>query len=445
MSMRIKMKNNTTRRKFLKGTATTGVALTLGATLMNLNTSQAGAQTQRDLSKLVIDPKGLCDLPAGFSYKVISKHGETMTDGHIVPDKHDGMGCFQAPNGDLVLVRNHEIGLYLFSNPKSPEPELAYDKDSSGGCTTIWLDKDMNVKKHYLSLTGTIVNCSGGKTPWNTWISCEEVDEGFGSGWVMGKRHGYAFEVDPFKPLQKSEPLKAMGRFRREAIAVDPQSGIVYQTEDNMKGCFYRFIPDQKNKLAQGGKLQALKFVDESIKHTSKNPMNIAKKYACVWVDIDEVDPEENTVSLQARAKGAAVFVRSEGIVAHTDGIYFACTAGGAAHIGQFFKYIPNQDNQTGTIELLYEAKDNSVMEKPDNIAINQWGDLIICEDNGQDKNCLIGLTPEGKHYYIAANYQSEWAGACFSPDGNTLFANIHKEPGMTVAIQGPWTKLRNQ
>ena len=155
------MKNNPARRNFIKITASTGIAIGLGATLLKLNESQADTSI-RDFSTLKLDPMKLCDLPEGFSYKIISKHGETMSDGHTVPDKHDGMGCFQAPNGDLVLVRNHEIGLYLFSNDKSPEPEFAYDKDSSGGCTTVLLDKDMNVKKHYLSLTGTIVNCSGG-------------------------------------------------------------------------------------------------------------------------------------------------------------------------------------------------------------------------------------------------------------------------------------------
>jgi len=438
------MKKTTNRRNFITKTVSSGVALTLGGTLLSLNTAQASENNKRDLSNLIIDPNGLCDLPKEFTYKVISKHGETMSDGHIVPDKHDGMDCFVATNGDIVLVRNHEIGLNLFNNDMSPEPEFAYDKDSSGGCTTVWLDKDLNVKKHYLSLTGTIRNCSGGKTPWNTWISCEEVSEGFGAGWVMGQRHGYAFEVDPFKPLQKSEPLKAMGRFRREAVAIDSKSGIVYQTEDDMKGCFYRFIPNVNDKLAQGGKLQALKFVDENIKHTSKNPLEIGKKYACDWVTIDEPDPEKNTVRIQAKDKGAAIFVRGEGMVAHSDGIYFACTSGGAAQIGQFFKYTPNKDNLSGTIELVYEAKDNSIMDSPDNITLNRWGDLIICEDNSQKKNCLIGLTPEGKHYYIAANYQSEWAGACFSSDGNTLFVNIHKEPGMTLAIQGPWQKLRN-
>jgi len=83
------------------------------------------------------------------------------------------------------------------------------------------------------------------------------------------------------------------------------------------------------------------------------------------------------------------------------------------------------------------------VLEKPDNITLNRWGDLIICEDNGLDIQCLAGLTAEGKLYYIASNKQSEWAGACFSHDGKILFANIHKKPGMTIAIQGDWQKLR--
>ena len=105
---------------------------------------------------------------------------------------------------------------------------------------------------------------------------------------------------------------------------------------------------------------------------------------------------------------------------------------------------MPNQDDKVGSIELVFEATADGVLEKPDNITINQWSDLIVCEDNSLDTQCLIGLTPQGKVYYIASNTQSEWSGACFSPDGKTLFANIHKKPGMTVAIQGPWDTLRN-
>jgi secreted PhoX family phosphatase len=234
-----------------------------------------------------------------------------------------------------------------------------------------------------------------------------------------------------------------MGRFRHEAVAVDAKSGIAYQTQDDNNGCFYRFIPKVKEQFHKGGTLQALKYVDSSIVHTTNQLLKLNKKYECQWVGIDEPDPKANTVHKQAQAKGAAVFVRGEGIVVHTDGIYFACTTGGKEGVGQFFKYIPNNDNQTGTIQLVFEAKKYCVLEKPDNITINQWCDLIICEDNSLDEQCLVGLTPQGKIYHIAVNSQSEWAGACFSPDGQILFANIHKDPGMTIAIQGDWKSLR--
>ncbi len=438
------MDNKINRRKFLGKSIKVGGAMTLSATLLQLSACSSDTKA-RPLPNLVTDPQGICDLPKGFTYQVISAYDEIMSDGHKVPDYHDGMGCFAGPKDEIILVRNHEIAGYLFSDPESPEPDFAYDPKASGGTVTIWLDQDLNVLEHYLSLTGTIVNCCGGKTPWGTWISSEEASPAtFGDTWLMGKRHGYNFEVDPLKPLQKAQPLKAMGRFKHEAVAFDPVSGKVYQTEDQMYGCFYQFIPKHKTDLSKGGVLQALKFKDNNIKHSSQDQLELNKKYPCEWVTIDEPDPEEDNVRKQGQSKGAAVFVRGEGVVAHADGIYFACTSGGADGVGQIFKYTPNQDNNEGVIELLYEAKKGGLIEKPDNITVNAWGDLIICEDNSLDKKCLLGLTAAGHIYHIAANSQAEWAGACFSPDGQTLFANIHKDPGMTIAIRGPWESLRS-
>lgn len=426
------------RRRFLATAATAGVGLSLAGLLQGL--AGCALRAPRLLPNLVKDPRGICDLPMGFTYAVISKYGETMSDGHAVPDYHDGMGCFTGPAGTTILVRNHEISTYFPSDPPSPAPAQAYDPASSGGTTTIWLNDRLGVERHYLSLTGTIRNCGGGKTPWGTWISCEEAAS---EGWLMGKRHGYNFEVDPRQPLRLAAPLTAMGRFNHEAVVIDPRSGIAYQTEDASDGCFYRFLPKVKGRLDQGGTLQALKFVDPAIRHTTDDGLEPDRAYACEWVTIDEPDPEDDTVALQARGKAAAVFVRGEGMAAHADGVYFACTAGGTEGMGQIFRYRPGSGEDGGHIELICTAGVGTVLSKPDSLTVAPWGDLVLCEDTGRDENCIACLTPEGQVYLIAANSQSEWCGACFSPDGRTLFANIHKKSGMTIAIRGPWESLR--
>jgi hypothetical protein len=194
-------------------------------------------------------------------------------------DAADGMACFKGKGDNVILIRNHELGhLPLLENSlwgKYPFGETQsefmkknrkkfYDiKDNKtecfGGTTTIvYNTKSDKVEKQYLSLAGTLVNCSGGPTPWNTWISCEEtVKRAKGK---ITKDHGYNFEVSVNEKvkLSSAEPLKSMGRFRHEAIAVDPKRGFVYQTEDREDGLFYRFTPKVKQNLKRGGKLQAL-------------------------------------------------------------------------------------------------------------------------------------------------------------------------------------------
>lgn len=428
---------STRRRRFLSASLGAGSCLSLGGTLAALSACSKEERSPADL-KLQPDPQGLCDLPAGFSYRVISRHGDLMSDGQTVPDYHDGMGCFAGPAGEIILVRNHEVSTYFPFDPPSPLPALAYDGKACGGTTTVWLSPDLQLIRHYLSLTGTIRNCSGGVTPWGTWISCEEAAS---EGWLMGERHGYNFEVDPRQPLRRALPLKAMGRFNHEAVAIDPRSGIAYQTEDDPEGCFYRFLPSVPGRLDQGGRLQALKFADSMGRHTTKQALEPGRQYRCEWVGVDEPDPEEDTVHQQAQAKGAAVFVRGEGLVAHADGIYFACTAGGAFGLGQVFKFRPGPDG--GVIELVYEARADGLLANPDSLTLSPWGDLIVCEDSKFGQRRLLGLTPAGQLYAIAANTQAEWSGACFSPDGRTLFVNIFKKPGMTLAIRGDWAQLR--
>jgi uncharacterized protein len=422
-------------------------------------TSIAKTPKVRGYGALVKDPQGILDLPAGFRYKIVSQSGKQMSDGTIAASNFDGMAAFAGKNGSTILVRNHE--LYPIAKSKViAASDRMYDPNCAGGTTSLTIDRNRQLVEEYVSLAGTNVNCAGGKTPWGTWISCEEnttmpgmPDTGRG---IVTKPHGYNFEVgiDRNKPLAPV-PLVAMGRFRHEAIEVDPRTGIVYQTEDDPIGLFYRFIPKQPGKLAAGGVLEALKIVGKPQVNTTRN-FPLRQKFAVEWVRIDEPNPTENTVRREGFTKGAAQFMRGEGICYANGSFYFTCTQGGnilanvplspgeeARGTGQIWKYTPGKTAKNGgSIELFLEPNDISLLDLPDNITIAPSGHLIACED-GKGEQRLVGITPQGGVYTFALNARdnSEFAGACFSADGRTMFVNIY-DPGLTLAVWGNWTKV---
>ena len=414
------------------------------------------------------------DLPPDFSYTVISEASDIMNDGFRVPGKHDGMAAFAGPNGRTILVRNHEMEASATEySPFGRKHALLrkidhaklYDagkgkKPGLGGTTTLVFDtSNQRLEKHFLSLAGTYRNCAGGVTPWNSWISCEEDvsrpnEDGQHPADTMEKEHGYNFEVPASDQIGLADPvpLKAMGRFRHEAIAIDPRTGIVYQTEDRGDGLFYRYIPNKKGDLHAGGRLQALKVRDESRSDTRnwRRQKIVARQTLAVeWVNIENVEaPDDDDLRYQGFfEKGAARFARAEGCWFGRDAVFFACTNGGKKKKGQIWRYIPSpnegmagEEKSPGMLELFIEPNDGTLVENCDNLTMAPWGDLIICED-GVSPQYLVGVTPDGKLYKLARTKLSEFAGACFSPDGTTLFVNI-QDAGMTVAITGPWEKL---
>lgn len=459
-----------TRRSFL--TQSAAVSTGFGALQLFLNPGSASGKEAFSYGPLIEDPDGLLDLPEGFSYRVLSRTGDLMPDGYKVPGKPDGMATF-ALEGDLIaLIRNHEIGHSGFKtgpfedNTKLPDDfdrDYIFDPGGGkvqpfvGGTTTLIINqKTGEVVDEYLSLVGTDRNCAGGPTPWGTWITCEEPAD-LTTEW--GRKHGYCFEVPASgKPgLTKPEPLKAMGRFRHEAVAVDPDSGIVYLTEDRNDGVIYRFIPNVKGQLEKGGRLQALKMAAEG-KFDSRNwPGNtstfpVNKPLPVEWIDLENVESPADDLRIQALEKGALIFSRAEGMwygSAETVGessIYFACTDGGEKHLGQIFRYFPGpyegtekESDSPGRIELFIEPNDSALLKNGDNITIAPSGHLYICEDT-KTANHIRGVTKEGVMYTIAMNRlnDSEMAGVCVSPDGSTVFVNI-QNPGITFAIRGPF------
>lgn len=432
---------------------------------------QAHQSELKGYGELVVDPKRILDLPEGFQYTVMSNTGQIMSDGLQVPGAPDGMAAFPHDTDRCIVICNHELeDKQTFEGPYGITNELAsrvpaekmYDTGHGkypqlGGTSTFVFNlKRQRVESHFLSLAGTIRNCAGGPTPWGTWISCEETV--FVAGDHLDHNHGYNFEVPASAKMGLCDPvpLKAMGRFNHEAVAVDPATGIVYQTEDRDDGLITRFNPNVPGKLAEGGKLEALVVKDQASCDTRNWPdkgtphIAVSSSLDVEWMPIDDPENLKDKMRADAFKAGSAIFARGEGMWYGSGKIYFACTSGGIGKGGQVFIYEPsphegtaNESKQPGRLTLYLEPNNTQLLQYGDNLTIAPWGDVILCED-GADDQYLRGVTPEGRVYTLARNSyfgKSELCGVCFSPIESTLFVNIQR-PGITLAVKGPWENL---
>jgi secreted PhoX family phosphatase len=425
-------------------------------------------------------------LPAGFSYHTFGSFGSAMSDGFITPPIHDGMSCFDVGDGKWRLIRNHELGEGndIVAGTVIGDPATAWDPKAPGGTVTLELDATgAEYLGSWISLNGTDTNCSGVRTPWNTWLSCEETVAGVKSG--RKKPHGYVFEVDPTNDTAVyTRPYRAMGRLLHEAGAVDPATGVIYLTEDEGPDGFYRYLPqsytESERPNLRGGTLQMLRVVGQD-KYNTIVGQTVGAPITCAWVTIDDPDPanaedDASAVFKQGRAKGAAKFLGGEGCTYRDGSVVFGSSDGGDAGLGQVWQYTPTtnigQPNEKGELVLLFESTSRSELDGPDNMCTSPGGGIVICEDGNLKSNRVMGLKPNGElvtiaenllgvqRHYIEASGKlydptvpddgpsagdgigfSEFAGACFSPDGNWLFVNI-QVPGITCAITGDWASL---
>jgi hypothetical protein len=476
-------KGRNARREFLKRSAAGTVSVSTLSLLAShtawaqghiqgINPAAALGRGYGPLAR-VADQRGaeVLALPEGFRYVTFGRTGEPLMDGSgLTPRSHDGMACFPGPDGTVRLIRNHEnrngAGVRTLGVPHAGTP---YDANANGGTVTIDFDPaTMQPVRELVSICGTHVNCAGGLA-WRDagWLTCEETTADARDGFL--EPHGYTFLV-PASANGAVLPvaLKAMGRFAKEAALADDQSGIVYQTEDagNNSG-FYRFLPVDIEDLARGGRLQMLK-VSANPTFTGWVGQEVGKVIRCEWVDIDIPDPNlaggEPTCFSQGRGKGGAAFNRLEGLYRGAgNSIYFISTSGGAAQSGQLWQYRPVGPN-LGNLTLVFESPSGSVLDSPDNMCVTPSGAILFCEDDSNptpghvddthplapgitDVNRLIGLSRDGLPFEFGVNVlnDSEFAGACFSPDGNILFVNLFggtaTGSGMTCAITGPWRR----
>jgi secreted PhoX family phosphatase len=438
------------RRRFVASGATLAALGSMAQVITSTSPAQARGRrgTFAGYGPLIADPNGILDLPRGFQYSMLSREGDPLTAGGRVPSLHDGMAAFPGFFA-TYLVRNHEIEPDDVAEEGAiAVPQLAggtYDPEAPGGTTTLLVNWKRELVQHRVSLAGTLNNCAGGPTPWGTWLTCEEaVDD-------LGKPHGYVFEVDP-RSGGNPDPIVAMGRFEHEAVSFD-RRGIAYLTEDAGEpfGCFYRFVPKRRRggrgSLHAGGKLTAMSVVglttDLSIVSAP------GSKFKVRWVDVPNVNPTSSEASVreQAIGNGATPIPKCEGTWLGNEGdIWFVGSRGdgpdaedeedrsAGTHSGQIWRYDPRHD----TIELVVMF--TAPYDQPDNITVSPHGFALACTD-GDDDQWLVSIDEQGGTFPFALNRlnEEEFAGATFSPFGDTLFVNLQGPPGITFAIWGPW------
>ncbi len=458
------MNSGLSRRNFLQRAAATGAGVVLVGASDVLLTAPNGFAAPRAIGygPLLPDPAGRLALPEGFRYTIVTEAGKTMLDsGHPTPGSHDGTGGFRSRFAGTVLVNNHELG-GEYAETEFPVPlidGLVYDPGSAGGCTIVETDWRGDRIREYVGIAGTSTNCAGGITPWNTWLTCEETEGKAGSG-GRTKDHGYVFEVDPFDQgvNRDPQPIKALGRYAHEAVAVDPRTGDIYLTEDasNPNGLLYRWEAARRFRPRKGGLrelgptdgvLGAARCVDRSGAFVDdlSRATEVGTTYSVTWTPV----PDRDAVTTSTRKQFADGQVtrgrKLEGAWWGDHGAYvvtsFARGESPVPHDGQVWFYHPRRS--TLTLTLRFGVNPNPAVDGafdgPDNITVSPWGGLILAED-GEGIQHLVGVTERGQTFPLARNEldDTEFTGPVYSHTRRVLFANV-QSPGTMFAITGPW------
>ncbi|GAB3297210.1 alkaline phosphatase PhoX [Parasphingorhabdus pacifica] len=337
---------------------------------------------------LPADANGIM-LPDGFTSRVLAHSNQVVEGtGHIWHGAPDGGACFADGNG-WIYVSNAELSA------------------GSGGVSALKFDGGARIIDAYPVLSGTSTNCSGGATPWNTWLSCEETDR------------GYVYETDPWGG-KEAVRHSAMGRFKHEAAAADPDREVIYLTEDESDGCFYRFVPTTWGDVS-AGILQVLAEAGGALS----------------WVDVP--DPDGSPTRTRHQVAEAKVFDGGEGAY-YRSGTCFFTTKGD----NRVWAY----DAAGNTLAIAY---DDDLTEDPpltgvDNITGSTAGDLYVAEDGGNMEICVI--TPDdvvAPFLRVEGQSESELCGVAFNPAGDRLYFSSQRGPagvsadGITYEVTGPF------
>jgi uncharacterized protein len=327
-------------------------------------------------------------LPEGFRSRLLGQGGRVVPgtdyEWHVFPD---GGATFAHDDGGWSYVSNSEV------------------PGGGGGVGALRFDADGEVVGATRILDGTSTNCAGGPTPWGTWLSCEETAD------------GRVWECDPTGGRQ-GEVRPALGTFKHEAVAVDPDGERLYLTEDEPDGRFYRFTPASYPDLSEGVLEVAV----------------VAEDATVTWREVP--NPTEIDTPTRQQVLESTAFDGGEGIWFDTGVVYFTTKGDNVVrgyHIAD------------ARVEIVYDAGmlDDPPLTGVDNVTVAPSGDLFVCED-GSDME-LILITPDrvvAPFLQVTGQDDSELAGAAFDPSGRRMYVSSQRGlggAGATYEISGPF------
>ncbi|GAA4555744.1 alkaline phosphatase PhoX [Planotetraspora kaengkrachanensis] len=340
------------------------------------------------------DGNGLA-LAEGFTSRVIGRSGQRVggVAWHAAPD---GGACF--PDGEgWIYVSNSAVPLL-------------------GGVSAVRFEPDGTIGGVCRILSGTDLNGAGAATPWQTWLSGEKTS------------HGRVFECDPYGQ-RAAMPRLAMGQFRHAGLACDPDQAVVYLTEDEPDGCFYRFRPDVWGDLTTGT-LEVMAGSPDCESVTWKRVPNPVAMF----------EPVREQVA------GARRFNGGEGCH-YSAGFCYFTTRGD----DRMWAYDAAGDRVT----VLYDGR-----AEPYGVAgraggpsgdtgrdtVVRPGDAYIAEDEGVAQITVISPGGVAEPFVRVAGHESSWiTGPAFSPDGRRLYFSSRwggtgpAAGGVTYEVAGPF------
>ena len=414
------------RRQFVKGLTFSYLSLIVSPYIIGLDSRIFASTTDSnnkdihkspeaigsaDLGPLNAPDKNGVMLPDGLEARLIAKSGKELNHGYFWHGSPDGAGVFSSEDGGWVYVSNSEL------------------PDSQGGVGALKFNKNGKLIDAYSLLTGSERNCSGGTTPWGTWLSGEEYSRGL--IWEVSPKRG-----DTNYPKKRPE----LGVFIHEAAVVDPENNYIYMTNDEPAGLFYRFIP--------GGEPRTESFYSRGNLQAAK----VEKNNIVSWINVP--DPYAKDSPIIGQLPEATSFERGEGMTFFEGNVFFATTKDHRLwfyntkynELSLFYDGLRSKEKITAIDWLKSWKKDtkNKILNDPDDMTVTKDGQILVAEDSDNMELCLLGKDGSARPLLrLDGHWFSEVTGPAFSPDGSYLYFSSQRgisgsrlKGGMTFEVR---------